>query len=124
VLVHDAARPFAGAELGRAVIKAVEDGADAAIPGLPISDTIKRVDKTTLLVQDTIDRADLYTVQTPQAFRASVLRKAHENKTDASDDAAVVESQGGKVVVVPGEPKNMKITVASDLAIAQVFAHE
>ena len=121
VLVHDAARPFASAALGKAVIKAIEDGADAAIPGIPVSDTIKRVDTTTLRVKETVDRANLYAVQTPQGFRASTLRKAHAEEADASDDAAVVERIGGMVVIVPGESKNMKITVADDLAIAHVL---
>lgn len=124
VLVHDAARPFATASLGRAVAQAVADGADAAIPGVPVSDTIKRVDRSNSRVLATIDRSDLYAVQTPQAFRAESLRKAHVSEPDASDDATLVENIGGMVVVVPGEYKNMKITVASDLAIAQILAEK
>jgi 2-C-methyl-D-erythritol 4-phosphate cytidylyltransferase len=121
VLVHDAARPFATPDLGRLVIKAIEAGADAAIPGVPVSDTIKRVDTATMQVQGTVDRSDLYAVQTPQAFRSASLRGAHEQEPNATDDAAVVESAGGKVVIVPGEATNMKITVAHDLAVAHVL---
>jgi 2-C-methyl-D-erythritol 4-phosphate cytidylyltransferase len=121
VLVHDAARPFARPHLARAAIEAVQNGADAAIPGVPVSDTIKRVDHETHEVRETVDRSDLYAVQTPQAFRAASLRAAHDQKSDATDDAAVVESIGGRVVIVPGEATNMKITVADDLAIAQVL---
>jgi 2-C-methyl-D-erythritol 4-phosphate cytidylyltransferase len=121
ILVHDAARPFASIELAQAVSKAIIEGADAAIPGVPVSDTLKKVDPSTLEVHGTVDRTHLYAVQTPQAFRASALRQAHEHEPDATDDAAAVEAEGGRVVIVPGETTNMKITVADDLAIAQLL---
>jgi 2-C-methyl-D-erythritol 4-phosphate cytidylyltransferase len=116
VVVHDAARPLATRALFDAVIDAVQRGADAAIPGLPVTDTVKRVDGTQ--VEATVDRAHLVTVQTPQAFRADVLRRVHSAGGDATDDAALVEASAGKVVVVPGEPRNIKITDPTDLLIA------
>jgi 2-C-methyl-D-erythritol 4-phosphate cytidylyltransferase len=114
VLVHDAARPLASPALFSAVVEAVRSGADGSVPALPVTDTIKRVDADGAVV-DTPDRATLVAVQTPQAFRASSLRAAHESAPDATDDAAVVERWGGRVVTVPGEPDNRKITVAEDL---------
>ncbi len=121
VVVHDAARPLATAELFRSVIAAVQAGADAAIPGLPLTDTIKVVERdgSELVVSTTLDRATLVAVQTPQAFRTAVLRAAHADGDDATDDAALVEAKGGRVVVVPGDPLNLKITVPADLEAAR-----
>ena len=113
VCVHDAARPLATVELYRRAIAAVLGGADAAIPGIAVADTIKVVADG--VVQSTPDRASLVAVQTPQAFRASSLRAAHEHGGDATDDAALVEADGGLVVVVDGESTNRKITVPDDL---------
>ncbi|MBW3668788.1 MAG: 2-C-methyl-D-erythritol 4-phosphate cytidylyltransferase [Actinobacteria bacterium] len=113
VVVHDAARPYATPALFEAVIAAVRGGADGAVPGLPPADTIKRVDGHRVV--ETPDRAMLVAVQTPQAFRADVLRAAHAGGADATDDAALVEAAGGTVVVVPGERDNRKITHPSDL---------
>lgn len=118
VCVHDAARPFASSLVFAAVIDAVADGADAAVPGVPVVDTIKvvAVDGT---VMSTPDRSTLVAVQTPQAFRASSLRAAHAAGAEGTDDAALVERLGGRVVVVPGEPRNRKITHPEDLAWAR-----
>lgn len=113
VCVHDAARPLATVELYRRAIDAVRLGADAAIPGIPVSDTIKVVADG--LVVSTPERSSLVAVQTPQAFRASTLRAAHARGGEATDDAALVEDLGGKVVVVDGEIANRKITVPDDL---------
>ena len=113
VVVHDGPRPAASPELFRAVISAVRAGADGAIPGLPVTDTVKRVRDG--VVVETLVRAELMAVQTPQAFDASVLRRAHESEPDATDDAAVVEMIGGTVNVVPGETTNRKITERADL---------
>ena len=118
VVVHDGARPFASPGLYRAVIDAVQAGADAAVPGLPVSDTIKVVDSA-MTVVDTPDRATLVAVQTPQAFAADRLRAAHAGDPEGTDDASLVEAIGGRVVVVPGEPDNRKITVADDLLWAR-----
>jgi 2-C-methyl-D-erythritol 4-phosphate cytidylyltransferase len=116
VVVHDAARPLASPALFEAVIGAVRAGADAAVPALPIPDTVKRVDGDHVV--ETISRDGIVAVQTPQAFRAEALRAAHAAAGDATDDAALVEAAGGKVVVVPGDPRNLKITTPADLAVA------
>jgi 2-C-methyl-D-erythritol 4-phosphate cytidylyltransferase len=121
VCVHDASRPFASKDLFTAVIEAVRRGADAAIPGLPVTDTIKRVDADRTVVE-TPPRAALVAVQTPQAFRASILRAAHAGGREATDDAALVEACGGRVVVVPGERTNRKITDFDDLLWAREHA--
>ena len=113
IVVHDAARPAAGVGLFHAVIDAVRAGADGAVPGVPVTDTVKRVDGE--LVVETLDRAALVAVQTPQAFRAGALRAAHASGDDATDDAALVERAGGRVVVVPGHSANRKITAPADL---------
>ena len=93
-----------------------DGGADGAVPGVPPSDTIKAVDESGH-VTDTLDRATLVAVQTPQAFRADVLRRAHDAAPgpSATDDAMLVEALGGTVQVVPGEPGNLKITDPADL---------
>ena len=116
VVVHDAARPLASPELFEAVIGAVRAGADAAVPGLPIPDTVKRVDGDHVV--ETISRDGIVGVQTPQAFRAEALRAAHTAGGEATDDASLVEAAGGDVVVVPGDPRNLKITTSADLAVA------
>ena len=118
VCVHDAARPFATVALYAAVIGAVCEGADGAIPGVPVTDTIKVVDARRHVVE-TPDRAGLVAVQTPQAFRAGALRLAHADGGDGTDDAALVERSGGTVVVVDGLADNRKITHPDDLAWAQ-----
>jgi 2-C-methyl-D-erythritol 4-phosphate cytidylyltransferase len=120
IVVHDAARPLAGRALWNAAVAAVRAGADGAICAVPVTDTVKRVDGA--VVVETIDRAELVSVQTPQAFRAAALRAAHADGDDASDDAALVERAGGRVVIVPGSPDNLKITHAHDLAVAAALA--
>lgn len=117
ICVHDAARPLATVDLYRRAIAAVRDGADAAIPAVAVADTIKIVADG--IVVSTPDRASLVAVQTPQAFRADVLRTAHESGGDATDDAALVEGLGGVVAVVDGEMTNRKITVPDDLVWAR-----
>ncbi len=114
ICVHDAARPLASPELYRRVIDAVLAGADGAVPGVPVADTIKAVDAAGFVV-DTPDRTLLVAVQTPQAFVADVLRAAHAAGGEGTDDAALVEAAGGRVRVVPGDPDNRKITHADDL---------
>lgn len=113
VVVHDAARPLAPVALFEAVIAAVSAGADAAVPGLPVTDTVKEVDGDRVVA--TLPRERLVLVQTPQAFRASALRAAHAAGADATDDAALVEAAGGHVVVVPGDPAAAKVTTPEDL---------
>ncbi|HLF41297.1 MAG TPA: 2-C-methyl-D-erythritol 4-phosphate cytidylyltransferase, partial [Acidimicrobiia bacterium] len=91
-----------------------------AVPGLPVVDTLKRVEDG--CVAGTIPRDGVVAVQTPQAFRAGALRAAHAAGDDATDDAALVEGNGGRVAVVPGEEGNIKITVFRDLIAARAFA--
>ena len=120
VVVHDAARPLASPALFRAVIDAVlHDGrVGGAIPGVPVTDTLKEVDGGVVAI--TVPRDNLVAVQTPQAFRADVLRSAHAAGGEATDDAALVEQHGGTVVVVEGEPTNLKVTVGRDLALVEL----
>jgi 2-C-methyl-D-erythritol 4-phosphate cytidylyltransferase len=126
ILVHDAARPFASPELYRRVVEALAAGADAAIPGVAVTDTVKVLAdppvagaETLGTVVDTPDRARLVAVQTPQGFTAAALRAAHEAGGDATDDAALVEAAGGRVVVVAGDVVNAKITDPDDLERAR-----
>ncbi len=119
VVVHDAARPLASRALYRSVIDAVRAGADAAIPALPVIDTVKRVADGRVVA--TVPRADLVLVQTPQAFRTDALRAAHRGGGIDTDDAALVEAGGGTVAVVPGETRNLKLTVTDDLELAQAL---
>jgi 2-C-methyl-D-erythritol 4-phosphate cytidylyltransferase len=114
VCVHDAARPLASAELFARVVAAVRGGADGAVPAVAVTDTIKVVDQHGNVVA-TPDRSTLVAVQTPQAFRVEALRAAHAAGVDDTDDAAAVERHGGRVVTVPGEPWNRKITERDDL---------
>lgn len=118
VCVHDAARPFADAALYARVVDAVVAGADGAIPGLTVTDTIKVVDDDGRVVA-TPERSTLRAVQTPQAFRADVLRRAHVSGAEGTDDAALVEALGGRVVVVDGDVDNRKITHPDDLEWAR-----
>jgi 2-C-methyl-D-erythritol 4-phosphate cytidylyltransferase len=115
VVVHDAARPLATRATFEAVIRAVADGADAAVPGVEIPDTVRRRDGGTL------DRGALMAVQTPQAFGAGALRRAHAGGAHATDDAALVEATGGKVVLVPGDRRALKITTPDDLRVLEAL---
>jgi len=117
IVVHDAARPLATPELFEAVVAEVRAGADAAVPGIAVTDTVKRVSNGRVV--ETLDRGALVAVQTPQAFEAALLMRAHASSGDATDDAALVEAMGGSVMVVPGEPANIKITGPEDLARAR-----
>jgi len=123
VVVHDAARPLASEVLFHAVVDAVLAGADGAVPGVTPSDTIKRVMRRgdTTTVDATLERDELVAVQTPQAFQTSVLVAAHAAQGDASDDAALVEANGGVVVVVPGDAANLKVTEPEDAIRVRVL---
>jgi 2-C-methyl-D-erythritol 4-phosphate cytidylyltransferase len=115
VLVHDAARPLITEEVVARVLGPLGEGWDGAVPGLPLADTVKRVQGETVV--ETVPRDDLVAVQTPQAFVASVLRGASTG--DASDCAALVERVGGRVKVVPGDPRLLKVTEPSDLELVE-----
>jgi 2-C-methyl-D-erythritol 4-phosphate cytidylyltransferase len=121
-VVHDAARPLATPELFELVIDAVRAGADAAVPALAVADTLKRVDGDRVV--GTVERDGLVAVQTPQAFQVAALRAAHAGDGDATDDAGLVEASGGTVVVVGGDPRNLKVTSVADLAVVEaLLAH-
>jgi len=119
VVVHDAARPLATPALFERVIDAVRAGADAAVPAVAIPDTVKRVRDGHVV--ETVPRDDLVAVQTPQAFRRAALDHAHTGNGIETDDAALVEAAGGKVVIVPGEPRNLKLTHADDLDVLRAM---
>ncbi len=120
IVVHDGARPLASQALFARVIGAVVDGADAAVPGLAAADTLKRVSEG-VVVED-IARDEIVAVQTPQAFRAEVLRWAYSAAGDATDDAVLVAALGVTVRVVSGEPRNLKVTTPADLELVQALA--
>lgn len=117
ILVHDAARPLASPALFAAVVGAITGDVVGAIPGLPVADTVKHVADG--VVVGTVDRGELVRVGTPQGFVAAALRAAHASSSDATDDAGLIESAGGRVAVVPGEESNMKITTPDDLELAR-----
>jgi 2-C-methyl-D-erythritol 4-phosphate cytidylyltransferase len=119
IVVHDAARPLASPLLFERVITAVREGADAAVPVVPVTDTVKRVLGDRVI--ETVERSTLVAVQTPQAFRAPALRSAHASQPDATDDAGLVEARGGTVVTVPGDRRNIKLTSPDDLIVAQAL---
>ena len=122
ICVHDAARPFASSTVFQRVISAVVDGADAAVPGVAVVDTIKQVNESNVVVA-TPRRETLRAVQTPQAFRAESLRRAHAAGGEGTDDATLIEKMNGEVVVVEGEIVNRKITTREDLEWAVAHAH-
>lgn len=122
VLVHDAARPLVGAAHVDALLEALAD-ADGALPALPVSDTLKRADGG--LVSGTAAREGLFRAQTPQAFRWPALTDGYAALPlgeESTDDAAVVERAGGRVRLVPGDPRLMKLTFPEDFAMAEALA--
>jgi|SRR5271166_3010484 len=126
VLVHDAARPLLTSELAQAVIAALERdaGADAAIAAVPVTDTIKRLDSAGT-VRETLDRSELWAVQTPQVFRRAALERAldvdDQELARATDDAWLLERRGGRVIVVPASAENLKVTTKLDLQVAELL---
>lgn len=126
VLVHDAARPLLTAELARAAIAALEadEGIDGAIAAAPMTDTVKRVGGDGV-VRETLDRRELWAVQTPQVFRRAALARAldvtDEVLAQATDDAWLIERAGGRVAVVESSRENLKITTPHDLVVAEML---
>jgi 2-C-methyl-D-erythritol 4-phosphate cytidylyltransferase / 2-C-methyl-D-erythritol 2,4-cyclodiphosphate synthase len=120
VLIHDAARALATTELANRVLSALQNGEVAVIPGVPQVDTIKNVDSNGYVIS-TPNRADLRNIQTPQGFELTALKKAHATNGESTDDAALVESAGFKVLVIAGEERALKITTPADLATAYNF---
>ena len=120
VVVHDAARPLAHPGLFDAVLRALADGADGAVAAVPVADTLKRV-AADGRITGTVDRGGLWAVQTPQGFRLDVLRAAHAGDAEATDDAGRVAAAGGRVVVVPGDRRNLKVTDPADLDLREAL---
>jgi 2-C-methyl-D-erythritol 4-phosphate cytidylyltransferase len=129
VLVHDAARPLLTGELAEEVIAALiaEPGADAAIAATAVTDTIKRVDAAGA-VRETLDRGELWAVQTPQVFRRAALERALDvpfgELARATDDAWLVERAGGRVLVVRASEENLKVTTPLDLRVAELLLRD
>ncbi|MGH9138019.1 MAG: IspD/TarI family cytidylyltransferase [Acidimicrobiales bacterium] len=115
VIVHDAARPVPVPVVWERVLEAVQAGADGAVPVVPVTDTLREADV------GTVDRRRYVAVQTPQAFAAQALRRAHATGADGTDDASLVEAVGGRVVTVEGDPSNIKITTQVDLELAALL---
>jgi 2-C-methyl-D-erythritol 4-phosphate cytidylyltransferase len=113
IAIHDAARPLAPLALWTAVIDAVAKGADGAIPAAPVTDTVKELTDGGHLL--TLDRSRLVAVQTPQAFRADLIKQVHRSGGEATDDASLVEAAGGRVELIDSREPNLKITSPTDL---------
>jgi 2-C-methyl-D-erythritol 4-phosphate cytidylyltransferase len=128
VLIHDAARPLVTAELARRALAALaedRDGRlDGAIAAAPVTDTIKRADHRRVVVE-TLERSSLWAVQTPQVFRRAALERAldvpAEVLAQATDDAWLIERQGGRVAIVPSAAENLKVTTPLDLQLAELL---
>mgnify|MGYP003960492723 FL=1 len=118
VLVHDGARPLATAAVYGRVIAAVRAGADAVVPIIAVSDSLRSTSG------GVVDREAVVAVQTPQGFRAVAIRAAHAGGANATDDTTLVEANGGTVVVVDGETDNVKITRPVDLEVARCLLAE
>ncbi len=118
VLVHDAARPLVDDAVVERVLAPLAEGFDGAVPALPVPDTVKRVDGR--VVVETLERSSLVGAQTPQAFLAGSLRRAYSGElADATDCASLVERSGGRVAVVPGDERLLKVTTPADLALVE-----
>jgi 2-C-methyl-D-erythritol 4-phosphate cytidylyltransferase len=130
VLVHDAARPLVTSALAEAVIAALlaDPKADAAIAAAPVTDTIKRAGRDGGAVRETLERGELWSVQTPQVFRRTALEQAlsvdQQMLARATDDAWLIEQRGGRVIVVPSPAENIKVTTPVDLRLAAMLLEE
>jgi 2-C-methyl-D-erythritol 4-phosphate cytidylyltransferase len=127
IVITDAAHPLATADLYHRVVAAVRGGADAAVPGLPLTEVVKEVGPgdagrglaDALMAGRSLVRETHRLVQTPHAFRADLLRAAHAGATEAVEDSAMVAALGAAVVVVPGEPMNIHVTTPEELTMAR-----
>ena len=117
ILVHDAARPLVSDLVVERLIGALNEGWDGAVPGLALPDTVKRVRDSAVV--ETLPRDELRGVQTPQAFVATLLRAAVAGGDEATDCSSLVEARGGRVTVVEGDPRLLKVTTAHDLALVE-----
>jgi 2-C-methyl-D-erythritol 4-phosphate cytidylyltransferase len=129
VLIHDAVRPFVTRELVDRVLEAMSSGCVAAVPVLPVTDTIKRVVGDPAIVAETVDRSGLVVAQTPQALKREIAVKAyrlalHQGQV-ATDDVSLIELFAlGTVRAVEGDPRNIKITTTKDLALARQWVEQ
>jgi 2-C-methyl-D-erythritol 4-phosphate cytidylyltransferase len=121
-VIHDAARPLVTPDLVARCLDAL-DGVDGVIAAAPVSDTV-HVASPDLLVADSPDRSTLWAAQTPQVFRAEVLRKAYDSNKEATDEAALVAAVGGRVRLVEGPSDNIKVTTPTDLRLAEALLRE
>jgi 2-C-methyl-D-erythritol 4-phosphate cytidylyltransferase len=119
VLVHDAARPLVTDEVVARVLEPVAEGWDGIVPGLALADTVKRVDGEAVL--ETVPREGLVAVQTPQAFPVETFRAALAGGGHASDCAGLVEARGGRIKVVRGDPRLLKVTDRTDLELVEAW---
>ncbi|MEN5229288.1 bifunctional 2-C-methyl-D-erythritol 4-phosphate cytidylyltransferase/2-C-methyl-D-erythritol 2,4-cyclodiphosphate synthase [Brevundimonas naejangsanensis] len=122
VLIHDAARPFLSADVIKALLQGLE-GADGALPALAVADSLRRAEDD--FIVGGVDRDNLWRAQTPQAFRLKTIRDAYAawpNDETATDEAAVVERAGGRVRLIPGDPRLLKLTYPEDFAMAEALA--
>lgn len=122
VLVHDGVRPFITNEVITGVIKALSDGHQAVLPATPVVDTLKRAGSD-MHIEDTVSRDNLFAAQTPQGFAFDAILAAHLEaerleRFDFTDDCALIEWADGKVLIVPGDADNIKITTAEDIEMA------
>jgi 2-C-methyl-D-erythritol 4-phosphate cytidylyltransferase len=118
VLVHDGARPLLEDAVVERVLGPLAEGFDGVVPALPVSDTVKRVERG--VVAETLARDDLVRAQTPQAFLAPALRRAFDGDLrGATDCASLLERVGGRVAVVEGDPRLVKVTTPADLALVE-----
>jgi 2-C-methyl-D-erythritol 4-phosphate cytidylyltransferase len=123
VVVHDAARPLVGDAVLERLLGSLAAGVDGVVPGLPLADTVKRVEDGAVV--ETVDRAGLWVVQTPQVFEAGMLRRAYAGElADATDCASLVERAGGRIRVVEGDERLRKITDRGDLALVESWLEE
>ncbi|MFT3726773.1 MAG: bifunctional 2-C-methyl-D-erythritol 4-phosphate cytidylyltransferase/2-C-methyl-D-erythritol 2,4-cyclodiphosphate synthase [Terricaulis sp.] len=121
VLIHDAARPGLTPRMVRTLVAAIEAGADGAAPALPVVDSLRRTDGAGHIIGE-VERAELAAVQTPQAFRGAMLRAAYAVApvgASFTDDLAVVRAHGGRTIIIPGEPRLMKLTYAEDFSMLE-----
>ncbi|MBD0290990.1 MAG: 2-C-methyl-D-erythritol 4-phosphate cytidylyltransferase [Thermoleophilia bacterium] len=119
VLVHDSARPVLPGDVVERLVTALAEEWDGAVPAVPVRDTLKRADGEA--VGETVDRSGLWAAQTPQAFVADALRRALDRGVEASDCAGLVQSAGGRVRLVPGDARLLKVTDGTDLALVDAL---
>ena len=119
VVVHDAARPLLPADVLERVVGSLGEEWDGVVPGLPLADTVKRTEGDA--VAETVDREGLYVAQTPQGFFAGSLRRAFEGRHEATDCAGLVEASGGRIRIVEGDRRLVKVTTPDDLAFVETL---